>query len=106
MLDDSDDFVGVAAKEVEEEVGIIINSSNMIKLGDISMSPGGSDESLCIFLYRMELDEKQIMNFEGKLTGNLKEGEKITLKIILMDNLYKIHDSKTLSALALYKSLY
>ena len=52
------------------------------------------------------MQEVEIKELEGRLTGNLEENEKITLKIIPIEELYKINDAKTLSALALYYNIH
>jgi 8-oxo-dGTP pyrophosphatase MutT (NUDIX family) len=43
MIDESGDFGGVAAKEIEEETSIKINKELLKPLGSYFPSPGGSD---------------------------------------------------------------
>lgn len=40
MIDESGDFVGVAAKEIEEETGIKIKGEDLKPLGSFYPSPG------------------------------------------------------------------
>ncbi|EXJ80509.1 hypothetical protein A1O1_08654 [Capronia coronata CBS 617.96] len=70
-------------------------------------SPGGSDEFIPIFLVRKRLPRAEIDQLKGKLTGLRDDGEKITLKIVRLDEVWKVagRDGKTLAALALYAGL-
>lgn len=43
MVDESNHFAGVAAKELKEECGIEIDDSEMRLLGSVYTSPGGCD---------------------------------------------------------------
>ena len=113
MLDDNNDFKGVAAKELEEECGIQIKKDKLINLTQVyerigfkGMYPsaGGCDEFLVLYAYEQEMEEHLIKQLEGKLTGNLEEGETITLKIVKYQHLWReAPDAKTLSALFLYE---
>ncbi|KIX10256.1 uncharacterized protein Z518_01337 [Rhinocladiella mackenziei CBS 650.93] len=70
-------------------------------------SPGGSDEFIPIFLARKTVPQASIDELKGKLTGLRGHGEKITLKIVRLDEVWKVagRDGKTLAALALYQGL-
>lgn len=52
MVDEDKNFMGVVAKELEEECGIIIHGNELSELGSILVSPGGCDE--VIHLYYVE----------------------------------------------------
>jgi ADP-sugar diphosphatase len=128
MLDDGT-FSGTAAKEIEEECGIKVpeadlidltalaisaNSSDSaasdfgIKLGEgVYPSVGACDEYMAFFLYEKKVSRKEIQEWQGKLTGLRDEGEKITLKIVKLQDLWKegARDAKAMCALALYTSL-
>jgi ADP-sugar diphosphatase len=117
MLDGSGDFAGVAAKELKEEMGLTVTKGELIDLtpdvpkisgggvfAGIYPSAGGCDEFLRLFLYLKVCAHSDIMAYEGKLTGELKEGEKITLKIIPLEDISKhAPDVKALSAYLLYQ---
>jgi ADP-sugar diphosphatase len=126
MIDDSGTFAGAAAKEIAEETGLEISSEELIDLtqltsgfnadGDdsgehlqtgIYPSPGGSDEFIPIFMARKSLPKKEIEKLRGKLTGLRDHGEKITLKIVKLEDVWKFgwRDGKTLAAMALYQGL-
>ncbi|KAK5225459.1 hypothetical protein LTR47_009306 [Exophiala xenobiotica] len=70
-------------------------------------SPGASDEFIPIFLARKSMTHQQINELKGKLTGLRDHGEKITLKIVPLNQVWKVaaRDGKTLAALALYQGL-
>ena len=117
MLDGSGDFAGVAAKELKEEMGLVITKGELIDLtpdvpkisgggvfAGIYPSAGGCDEFLRLFLYLKVCSHEEIMAYEGKLHGELNEGEKITLKIIPLEDISKhAPDVKALSAYLLYQ---
>lgn len=70
-------------------------------------SPGGSDEFIPLFLCEKRMPRKDIEALQGRLTGLRQHGEKITLKIVPLKDLWKegIRDGKTLAAWALYTGL-
>jgi 8-oxo-dGTP pyrophosphatase MutT (NUDIX family) len=123
MLDDSGTFAGGAAKEIEEETGLSVQQSELIDMTSLALqsaqddgetlqkavypSAGGSDEFIPLFLCQKRVPRKEIEELRGKLTGLRDHGEKITLKIVPLENLWKegVRDGKTLAAWALYKGL-
>ncbi|KAI7528574.1 NUDIX family hydrolase [Hortaea werneckii] len=122
MLDDSGTFAGGAAKEIEEETGLQVKADELLDMTALAMegeqneqqlqkgvysTAGGCDEFVPIFLYQKRISRKELQDFQGKLTGLRNEGEKITLKVVKLDDLWRegVRDSKTLSALALYQNL-
>ncbi len=52
-------------------------------------SAGGCDEFIRIFLYRQTVTREELESFKGRLTGDLETGEKITLKIVPLHELYR-----------------
>ena len=131
MLDDSGSFAGAAAKEIAEETGLEIPASELLNLTEFALqcpsssdhenaseegeklqravypSPGGSDEFIPIFLWQKRLPLEKIRKFEGRLTGLREGGEKITLRIVRLEELWRIgaRDAKTLAGWALYEGL-
>jgi ADP-sugar diphosphatase len=122
MLDDAGSFSGGAAKEIEEETGLVVKDEDLIDLTALALrdeenveklqkgvftTPGACDEFVPIFLYQKRLPRKELEEFRGKLTGLRDEGEKITLKVVKLDDIWKegARDAKTLSAWALYQGL-
>ncbi|PRP78989.1 nudix hydrolase 14 [Planoprotostelium fungivorum] len=135
MVDESGKFAGQAAKELKEECGLEIEEKELVDLTELTFqtirdeerkegregegdgevdagqigvytSPGGSDEFLRLFLYRKKLPLQKIKELEGKLTGNLDEGEKISLRLVPLKTLWRTtKDAKALAALALWQGL-
>lgn len=129
MLDDGGTFAGGAAKEIYEETGLSISEDELFDLtalahdspqkttGDdlpgeklhkaVYPSPGGSDEFVPLFMCQKRMRRNQIHEMQGRLTGLRNEGEKITLKIVPLEDLWKdgLRDGKALAALALYQGL-
>ncbi|KAJ5319153.1 hypothetical protein MYU51_013745 [Penicillium brevicompactum] len=124
MLDDSGTFAGGAAKEIQEETGLLVEQGDLIdmtllasKAGQDSNgeslqhavypSAGGSDEFIPLFLCQKVMPRKEIEDLQGKLTGLRDEGEKITLKLVPLADLWKegVRDGKTLAAWGLYQGL-
>jgi ADP-sugar diphosphatase len=81
MMDDSQSFVGTAAKELKEETGIEIKESELQELGSVSLSPGGCDEVIELFYVEKRMSADAIAALQGKCTGVIQEGESIKLRI-------------------------
>ncbi|CAI7657684.1 unnamed protein product [Penicillium bialowiezense] len=127
MLDDSGTFAGAAAKEIQEETGLLVKQDDLIDMTALASqasqssrdtsgeslqkamypSAGGSDEFIPLFLYQKTMPRKDIEALQGKLTGLRDEGEKITLKLVPLADLWKegVRDGKTLAAWGLYQGL-
>jgi ADP-sugar diphosphatase len=120
--DDTDDFSGTAAKEIKEETGLVVPRRELINLTELALagthidegleaamypSPGGCDEFIAIFLWEKVMDRQEIENMKGKLTGIRKQGERITVRILNYEDLWKVgaRDAKTLAAWSLYEAL-
>jgi len=115
MLDGNGNFAGVAAKELQEETGIIISDQKLVDLISLTYgnkylgmypSVGGSDEFIRLYLYRETVPPHVLTELEGKCTGVAEENEKIVLKLVPLDEAWKhTSDAKALSALCLYDNL-
>lgn len=120
MVDDAGSFKGAAAKEMEEELGIAIHEDELTCLSDAARpegadaeglpravypSAGGCDEHVTIYSYERRIPRRQLGEWSGRLTGLRSHGEKITLKLVGMHDLWKegSRDAKALSALALWE---
>jgi len=70
-------------------------------------SPGACDEFIPLFLYQKRVPRSQLDEWRGKLTGLREEGEKITIKLARLEELWKEggRDAKALAALAMYEGL-
>jgi len=130
---DGGTFGGSAAKEIREELGIEIPESELINLTELAIppsrsssfssnnpsssvesfpramypSPGGCDEYIPIFLHEKRVPRETLKEWTGKLTGLRDEGEKITLKLVRLENLWweGARDGKALGAVALWEGL-
>ncbi|CEJ90387.1 hypothetical protein VHEMI06175 [[Torrubiella] hemipterigena] len=122
MVDDEGDFQGIAAKEIEQELGLTINAAELTCLSELAApadggaedlpramfpSAGGCDEHITIFSYEKKVPRDTLASWTGKLTGLRESGEKITLKLVKMQDLWRegARDAKCLSALALWEGL-
>jgi len=122
MLDDSGTFAGGAAKEIEEETGMKVAESDLIDMTMLAFadsedftgespqkaiypSPGACDEFIPLFLHQRRIPRSQMKEWQGKLTGLRDEGEKITLRLVKLSELWRERDGKTLAALAVYEGL-
>ncbi|OLN96523.1 Nudix hydrolase 14, chloroplastic [Colletotrichum chlorophyti] len=125
MVDDSGSFAGAAAKEIKEELGLEIHESKLTCLSELvggesggneseeglaqAMYPsaGGCDEFITIYSHERRVPREQLKEWSGKLTGLREHGEKITLKVVPMNDLWRegARDAKCLAALALWEGL-
>lgn len=125
MLDDNGTFTGAAAKEIKEETGLEIRGEDLVDMTKLANqraggvtseeelqeavypSPGGSDEFIPVFLLRKRMSRNEIEGLKGKLTGLRDHGEKITLRLCHLDDLWNVaaRDGKTLAAVALFEGL-
>eukprot|EP01127_Copromyxa_protea_P023633 TRINITY_DN892_c0_g1_i12.p2 TRINITY_DN892_c0_g1~~TRINITY_DN892_c0_g1_i12.p2 ORF type:complete len:167 (-),score=31.24 TRINITY_DN892_c0_g1_i12:849-1349(-) len=115
MLDGEGYFAGVAAKEIKEETGLVIDASELTDLIELTygdryegmyVSVGGTDEFIRLYSYTKTITEEELNGLEGKLTGAKEENEKIVLTLVPLEDLWRTtSDSKALSAIALYEGL-
>lgn len=128
MLDDSGTFSGGAAKEIEEETGLQVPAGELINMTEMALtrgseeeeeegegqlqnaiypSPGGCDEFIPLFLWQKRIPRGQMKEWQGKLTGLRGEGEKITLMLAPLAEVWKVggRDGKVLGGWALYEGL-
>ncbi|ETS84300.1 hypothetical protein PFICI_02325 [Pestalotiopsis fici W106-1] len=136
---DNGTFAGAAAKEIEEELGLVIEESELTNLSDLVAgaqgsdaqpqqqqrsggssvdvdedlpeavypSAGGCDEFIPVFVHERRVARESLDEWTGKLTGLRDDGERITLKLIKMKDLWKEgrRDAKCLAAVALWEGL-
>ncbi|KAF1739193.1 Nudix hydrolase 14, chloroplastic [Beauveria bassiana] len=126
MVDDSGHFKGVAAQEIQEELGITIAEDELQCLSDLAAedeqektgeveglaaamfpSAGGCDEHVTIYSHERRIPRSELQSWSGRLTGLRDRGEKITLRIVPMREAWKAgaRDAKALGALALWEGL-
>lgn len=121
---DNGTFAGAAANEIKEELHLEIPESQLRCLSDMAAgknesiegeglpsamypSAGGCDEYIPIYMHEHRVPRAQLKEWTGKLTGLRDEGEKITLKLVKMEDLWREggRDAKCLAAVALWEGL-
>lgn len=132
MVDEAGNFSGAAAREMYEELGMEIAQDQLVSLSELAAgghgkaeaaaedasavvelpsavypSPGGCDEYIPIYMHERRVPRAQLGEWAGKLTGLREHGEKITLKLVRMKDLWKegARDAKCLAAVALWEGL-
>jgi hypothetical protein len=85
------------SEEMEEETGIIMHESELQDITPPSMdkvcpSIGGCDEKIKILYWPKEVTPEQLAELEGKTTGNLEEREVIKVRIIKLEDMFKVCD--------------
>ncbi|KAK4039353.1 hypothetical protein C8A01DRAFT_47145 [Parachaetomium inaequale] len=124
MVDEGGSFAGQAAREMEEELGMVIGEGELVGLSDlvgetgeakeegglpraVYPSAGGCDEYIPIYMHERRVPRAQLGQWTGKLTGLREHGEKITLKLVKMRDLWRegARDAKCLAAVALWEGL-
>ncbi|KAI0397679.1 hypothetical protein F5Y17DRAFT_320423 [Xylariaceae sp. FL0594] len=123
-------FAGAAAREIKEELDMEIPASELVSLTDLAAektskgqdddgdnqetvpfamfpSAGGCDEYIPILMHERRVPRKTLEEWQGRLTGLRRDGEKITLKIVPMRDLWRegLRDAKALAAVALWEGL-
>ena len=114
MLDGCGDFVGAAAREIEEEVGMRISAENLVDLTQwasegkwpgVFPSAGACDEFIRLFLYEGEISREKLDDLNGRLAGLAEEHEYIIVSVIPLEDLpRRTPDMKALSAYCLYEA--
>ncbi|KAI0883890.1 uncharacterized protein GGS22DRAFT_189860 [Annulohypoxylon maeteangense] len=120
MVEEGGSFSGTAAREIREELGLEIPADQLRCLSDMAGAPGvngedlplgmypsagGCDEHIPIYMHERRVPRETLGEWAGKLTGLRSEGEKITLKLVKMRDLWRegARDAKCLAALALWQ---
>jgi ADP-sugar diphosphatase len=114
QLDGSGQFKGVAAKELEEEVDLVVNSSHLFDMTEeiygsewpgMFPSIGGCDEFIRLFLHCRDVSEEELKIIESK-TGGIEGEDIIHVKLARLEDAYKLSpDAKTLCSLFLYEKM-
>ena len=132
MMDEHGEVKGQAVAEIQEETKLVVPKEELRDLTELAIagadskgdedthnvikenlamgmypSPGGSDEFIHILLWEKELDRQEIEDLRGKLTGLRTQQEKIVVRLLNYEELWRIgaRDAKTLAAWSLYEAL-
>ncbi len=92
MVDASDLPDEVAARELEEEIGLIVTANELTKLNSQVWHPstGTSDEGMHFFYIEKEMSRDDIMSFHLKNMGNQAEFERITSVVATIPEAQKL----------------
>ncbi|RMZ75822.1 hypothetical protein DV737_g5124, partial [Chaetothyriales sp. CBS 132003] len=96
-----------AADEKDRQQEDVLQSETLALHDALYASPGGSDEFIPVLAARKRLNRRQIEELQGKMTGLRDKGEKITLKLVRLKDLWKVgaRDAKTVAAWGLWEGL-
>jgi 8-oxo-dGTP pyrophosphatase MutT (NUDIX family) len=89
MADDSSDIAGVAAREIEEEVGISCAKEDLIPLSEMFneehpktfINPSNYEQNTHSFLLVKRMKKVEVLEFEGRKCG-VGQDEQIVLKVV------------------------
>lgn len=103
-LEENEDFLENAVREVQEEVGINVAVNQLIPLGVYYFSPGACNERIGLFYCKIRLSPDKIMSLKNRLAGLREHGENITVKLVPVEEFDRldIRDAKTKLAYELY----
>lgn len=104
MCDGSGNLSGIAIKELEEETGLKLNTSQLTSMGSFLPSVGGCDERVHLFLLEHTISEEEMSAMVQRTYGE-NECEVIRLKFLSIEDAMMLEDSKTLIALFRYKCM-
>ena len=107
MLDDENESVsGIAVKEMEEECGIVVHSTDFVDLTEIACeqavktghlpiaalapSAGACDEMVRYLYLEKRVTVKELDEMRGRLLGLREHGEYITLHVVPMEDAWKV----------------
>ncbi|GAB3897710.1 NUDIX hydrolase [Spirosoma agri] len=92
MVDASDDPSDVAARELEEEIGLSVTAAELTKLNAKVWHPstGTSDEGMHFFYIEKEMSRDDIMAFHLKSMGSEAEFERITSVVATLPESHKL----------------
>ena len=110
MMDEDKNFKGQAAKELEEEAGVIIEPSSLKELLTYASSGGGSDELIKVFYTEIEKSKSEMEEIKAKIYGLTEHGEIIRIHLVPLNiekilSYSEVQDSKLICALFAYQNL-
>lgn len=102
-IEEDNDPVATAIREIEEETGFKVQPENLIDLGSYYLSPGACPEKMFFYACEFSLTSAEIEKLQGKSTGLEEEGEDIRLEIVpLFDLPNRVQDAKSVLAYYMY----
>jgi len=113
MMDGKREFIEMGIAELREETLFEVTNESLIDITPpcasskgVYPSPGGCDEYIRILSHHRQVTRDEMNGLEGRLAGNRKAGEKITVRLIPVRDI-RIHttDMKVYTALFLYNAM-
>ena len=112
---DGGKFRGKAAKEIEEELGLVFAEDELLDMTvfiygatnpSLYFSPGLLDERAHFYLARREVTRAELTALQGKATGIGAEGEDIILSVIPLSQLLaQVRDMKSIVVFSLFETV-
>jgi len=96
-----------AISEVQEELNLIIKKKDLKPLypKPIMMSPSYSSSLAYFFYFEKKVDQKTVDKINNSKSGQRNLGEKIKVKVINEEDVYKINTSSVTIGISLYNRL-
>ncbi|KAJ2766737.1 hypothetical protein IWQ57_004243 [Coemansia nantahalensis] len=102
-------FAGAAARELREETGLAIGGDELVDITPPSAgrgllpSPGACDEFIRFYACEKVVSEAELDKLQGRLAGLRAEGERITLRLVRLCDLWtSTRDLQALAAVHLW----
>jgi hypothetical protein len=76
---ETNNLKGVALTELQEELGIIVNVNDLVSLGNIVPSGGGTYETIELYYLAVHFTEEELREKKLFFTDGVETGEKISL---------------------------
>jgi len=111
---DGDDPEEALLREAKEELGIELSRETVVDLSarvwtegtngpPIFSTPGFLDERFHVYSAEVRMTYSELVQLDGKRTGNTTEGESITLEVIRLSELcHRVRDAQSIVAYMLY----
>lgn len=106
-IEDGEDAMGTAIREIKEEVGLEVDASSVKPLGFHYPSPGLCSEIITLYYCVVPLPMSEIRKMHKRSAGLAQEGEKTEVMVIPLDSFlaFGIADGKSITAYRIYRQL-
>lgn len=93
-------FTGPMMQEIREETGIEVELSEIIYLGDVEASPGGTAEILKLHMVEKTMTSAEIAQLQGKQITNGDEHIRVNIRPFTLKHVNATRDPKVMCAVA------
>lgn len=103
-VENNDDFLETAVREIKEETTLDITQRDLRFLGSYFLSPGACNEKIALYSCELDVAGEEIKSLEGRWAGLKEEGENIRVRILPLEIFESLgtRDAKTMLAYELY----